>query len=397
MFDRPADSINAVPEALENERVESGEIVSCASPKSSIADGSNAPPNDATTPLDSLLETSFYPELRARALELGLSDLGCAPCGEARGYDLFLERARAGYCAKLTYLTDEPEKRREPSSVLPNAQSIIVVAFAETSLPPASSETSLQEHTESELPPNAARGKIVGYALRRDYHDVLRQKLKALAQFVCNRFPNATTRVAVDTAPLLEKSWGRAAGLGFIGLNSLLVSSQLGSRFFLGEILTTLPFASLVGTDAVDVYFALRAATLRRQQERVVDADAAERQCLACRRCVDACPTSALVGDRTLDSRRCLNYWTIENREEIPPDIAEKLGDRLFGCDECRRVCPYNVQVEALEPQELPLDAVERLDEESFRRLFKKTPVFRATVDGLKRSARSIRKKSQEK
>ena len=347
-------------------------------------------------PVDPLDLDRFAPihrELRKFALELGLSDLGAAPVGDARTYELFLERVRAGQCGNLSYLTENPEKRRNPRSAMSDAKTLIVVALSEARLVAETNELRANPFDAPELRSESSEvgGTIVGYATALDYHDVLRQKLKRLASFVKERFPGASTRGTVDTAPILEKDWGRAAGIGFVGLNSLLTSPKLGSRFFLGELLVSIPFETLTGFATTEEYLAARRESLR------FDPDAAELACLSCRRCVDACPTTALPGDRTLDARRCLNFWTIENRDEIPPDIAEKLEGRLFGCDICRTVCPRNAKIEAAPPRELPLDAVERLDDATFRRLFKKTPVFRATVDGLKRSARAIEKERERK
>ena len=120
-------------------------------------------------------------------------------------------------------------------------------------------------------------------------------------------------------------------------------------------------------------------------------------RCVLCGDCAKVCPTNALADDRTLDARKCLNYWTIENRDEIPQEIAQKLDGRLFGCDLCQRVCPHNAAIETAEERELPLDAVERLDETTFRRLFKKTPIFRARVEGLKRVAENLRREKKDR
>ncbi|MBQ7813795.1 MAG: 4Fe-4S binding protein, partial [Thermoguttaceae bacterium] len=120
---------------------------------------------------------------------------------------------------------------------------------------------------------------------------------------------------------------------------------------------------------------------------------AAAERCARCRRCVDVCPTGAIPGDRTRIANRCLNFWTIENRVALPNEIAQKLDGRLFGCDLCQRVCPWNAPEKNAAPLAVPLDAVDALDDAEFRRLFKKTPVFRARLDGLKRTADALRKR----
>ncbi len=341
--------------------------------------------------------SAIYFELRAQARALDLDDIGFAPVGESRTYEIFKTSAASGQCGELTYLTEEPEKRRSPASVLPDAKTLIVVALAEPKLRAASAEARQALLASPELQSSGqplgtcVAGEALDYAIGLDYHDVLRKRMKTLSKFLQERFPVASTRAVVDTAPLLEKDWAKTAGLGFVGLNSLLVSPELGSRLFLGEILTSVSFEELTGAPDLATYHEMRDALRREEGQRTFSAASSEAACLKCRRCFDACPTGAIVGDRTLDARRCLNYWTIENRDEIPEDIKKKLDGRLFGCDLCQRVCPHNAAIESAAPQPIPLDAVERLDEATFRKLFKKTPVFRATVDGLKRSAKALR------
>lgn len=345
----------------------------------------------------------FY-ELRALTRELGLAAFGLAPAGDAPTFDVFLKRVQEGYCANLPYLSDEPEKRRSPRSVLPGVKTVIAVALSEKRLREESATAAdallnapeLRSSDADAQPSDARRGAVLGYATCLDYHDVLRKKLKELAAFIKKRFPDAATRATVDTAPLLEKDWASAAGLGFVGLNSLLVAPGFGSRVFLGELLVSVPFETLSGYSTQADYLAARTALRASEGEKTFDYEKARDACLTCRRCLDACPTEAIVGARTIDSRRCLNYWTIENRGEIPDDIAQKLDGRLFGCDLCQQVCPWNAEVDRAAPRQLPLDAVERLDDATFRKLFKKTPIFRATVDGLKRVSCALRKEEEQ-
>lgn len=342
----------------------------------------------------------FFFELAEQIKALELDDFGVAPVADAKTFPIFAERARQGRLADLTYLTENLEARKSPRSVLSGAQSLIVVALAEKRLrdESRSATAALFNAPELQSPSGGAtrRGAITGYATCLDYHEVLKSRLRALGRFIATRFPNAETRGVVDTAPLLEKDWAVASGLGFCGLNSLVVNPTLGSRFFLGELLVSIPFESLVGVKTREEYLAARNKLRVASGLAPFDAEESSRRCLSCRRCVEACPTNALPGDRTLDARRCLNYWTIENRSEIPQEIAEKLDGRLFGCDLCQRVCPHNAAIESAEERELPLDAVERLDEATFRRLFKKTPIFRARVEGLKRVAENLRRVDED-
>lgn len=343
---------------------------------------------------DTRVFPQIYFELRNKVAELQLGAFGLAPVGDAHSYPIFLSRVRKGYCANLPYLTDDPDKRRSPRSVLPDAQTLIIVALTERQLQNESREATEALINSPELSVNTddpRYGTTLNYATCLDYHNVLRKKLKSLEAFFKAFFPNASTRVAVDTAPLLEKDWAQAAGLGFIGLNSLLIAPGLGSRIFLGELLVSESFDKLTGFSTSEEYLKFRTVQNVQDNTPSFNTEKARKACLTCQRCLKACPTNAIVGDRTLDARRCLNFWTIENRNEIPPDIAEKLDGRLFGCDLCQRLCPWNASLEQTSPHEIPLDAVERLDDATFRRLFKKTPIFRATLDGLKRVSRALK------
>lgn len=356
----------------------------------------------------SLFETLAAPETlpplcRAwfeAASDAGLDALGFAPVGPAATFDLFADRVRRGDCAGLPYLEENVDARRDPRSVLPSARCVCVVALSERRLRAESVDATqtlaaqiaaLTEFAEtaesSSFAQNAetsrSAGTVVPYAACLDYHDVLKRKLKRLRTFFLDRFPTAEARAVVDTAPLLEKDWAVRAGIGFCGLHSLVVSPRLGSRFFLGELLVSTTFAETTGLATPEAF---------RDALRSPDANvAAAERCVRCRRCVDACPTGALPGDRTLVANRCLNFWTIENRDALPNEIAARLDGRLFGCDLCQRVCPWNAPENNAAPLDVPLAAVDALDDAEFRRLFKKTPIFRARLDGLKRTADALR------
>lgn len=324
------------------------------------------------------------------ASDAELDALGFAPVGPASTFELFADRVQKGTCAGLPYLEENVEARRDPRSVLPSAQTLVVVALSERRLRAESEDATrtLAAELEPIAPPPATApnaplsGAVVPYAACLDYHDVLKRKLKRLRAFFLDRFPNAEARAVVDTAPLLEKDWAVRAGIGFCGFHSLVVSPRLGSRLFLGELLVSTPFSETTGFASPEE---LRAALGLPEPTLLAN------RCLRCRRCVDACPTGALPGDRTLISNRCLNFWTIENRDALPNEIAEKLDGKLFGCDLCQRVCPWNAPENNVRPLDVPLGAVDSLDDAEFRRLFKKTPIFRARLDGLKRTADALR------
>ncbi|MBR4833392.1 MAG: DUF1730 domain-containing protein [Thermoguttaceae bacterium] len=323
------------------------------------------------------------------ASDAELDAIGFAPVGPAATFELFAERVRAGVCVGLPYLEENVDARRNPRSVLPSARTLVVVALSERRLRAESKDatqalaveiTRLAESSET-VSPARSSGAVVPYAACLDYHNVLKRKLKRLRAFFLDRFPSAEARAVVDAAPLLEKDWAVRAGIGFCGLHSLVVSPRLGSRLFLGELLVSTSFAETTGFESPEELCAALALP-----DATLDAE----RCLRCRRCVDACPTGAIPGDRTLIANRCLNFWTIENRAALPDEIARKLDGRLFGCDLCQRVCPWNAPENDARPLDVPLAAVDALDDAEFRRLFKKTPIFRARIDGLKRTAAAL-------
>jgi epoxyqueuosine reductase len=235
-------------------------------------------------------------EVKAQARQLGFHRVGVASVEPAPPSRLsaWLER---GYQADMAWLTDERRQRIE--RVLPGVRSVIAVA--------------LNYYWPGAQP---AVGKIARYAWGRDYHRVMARRLKALAQWLHQQAPGCQTRTYVDTGPVEDKLWAAWAGLGWVGKHSNLITRQYGSWVVLGEILTTLTLTP--------------------------DAPHTE-HCGTCTRCLDACPTGAIVQPFVVDSRRCLAYHTIENRQpELPPEITPHLQGWLAGCDICQEVCPWN-------------------------------------------------------
>ena len=218
-----------------------------------------------------------------------------------KAYEQWLSVGRHG---SMDYLSDR--RRADPHMVLPNCRSILVLAVRYPNPGPAT-------HSEG-LPP---AGRVAAYAWGRDYHLALSERLKALASFIDtlarSRVPH---RWYSDTGPLLERDLAQRAGLGWIGKNTCLIHPKIGSYFLLAEILLGIELEP-------DVPFS---------------AD----RCGMCTRCITACPTGCILPDRTLDARRCLSYLTIENKNEIPPDLRPQLDNRVFGCDLCQQVCPWN-------------------------------------------------------
>lgn len=294
--------------------------------------------------------------VRRIARECGFELAGVAraePLADAAArYQEWTARGMAG---EMRYLTDRrADMRSDPRNLLAGARSVICVG---------------KLYNQAQPPEREGHAIFSRYAWGRDYHGVLREALEQLAEKLAG-VEQHQWKVCVDTAPLLERSYARQAGLGWIGRNTCLINEPLGSWFFLGELVTTL--------------------------ELEPDQPPADR-CGSCTRCIDACPTQALVPDGdgwTLDARRCISYLNIELRGPIPQEQRAWLGSRVFGCDICQEVCPWNSR--APETTELafrpaydpapPLEELAALSPEQFRERFRETPVMRAKYEGLLRN-----------
>ncbi|HTQ05448.1 MAG TPA: tRNA epoxyqueuosine(34) reductase QueG [Polyangiaceae bacterium] len=301
--------------------------------------------------------------IAAAARELGFARVGFAPVapfGDAaarlRGW------LASGYHGVLAYLADG--ERADPRSLLPEAKTVIAVALSY-----ADSARAVPLRAEREGPILA--GSVARYARGEDYHLVMKEKLAALAER-CEALAGRplAARVCVDTAPLLEHEIARAAGVGFSAKSTLTIVPGLGSYVLLGELLTEL---ELEASEPV------RAG------------------CGGCRACLDACPTGAFVDAHVLDARRCISYLTIENQGPIPRELRSRLGTRVFGCDVCQEVCPFNASGTAkpgtpeLEPRPalatIDLVALLELGAAGYRKLVRRTALRRVTRDTLARNA----------
>jgi epoxyqueuosine reductase len=294
------------------------------------------------------------PQVKARAKELGF-DL----CGIARAHSVepaLLDKwLGAGWDASLSYVGARREERLDPSLLVSGARSVIVLA------------ASYGPHPDD---PQPVPGELLvaRYARGRDYHNVLVRPARKLAAWL--RSAGAETYCEVDTGAVLEKYWAQEAGVGWIGKNGCLIHERFGSWLLLGAIVTDL--------------------------ELEPDARHPDR-CGDCALCIPACPTAAIPEPRYVDSRRCIAFHTIETREEIPGELAAKFDGRLFGCDACQDVCPWNrraspgklVQLRARTPS-LPGAEVLALTSEETRRRFEGTPLMRAGQEGLVRTARAL-------
>ena len=303
--------------------------------------------------------------LKQQARVLGFELAGIAPATDADGFDRLRDWLQRGFAGTMDYMHHHGDARRHPSSILPDVRSVVMVAM---NYRPIDEPSRFSARSFPALPQlGSPTGRIARYARGRDYHDVLRERLHRLLDWLCRERPDCRGRGVVDTAPLLERDFARRAGLGWFGKNTMLLNKRLGSYFFIGALLTNLELAC--------------------------DPPHTANHCGTCTACLDACPTNAFVAPGLLDARRCIGYLTIEHRGAVAKELRAGLGDWLFGCDVCQEVCPWNRKAPAgTEPtlQGLEgLDSIEvlGLSEEAFRRRFRGTALMRTKRKGLVRNA----------
>ena len=300
--------------------------------------------------------------IKAHARELGLLDcviLPVEPLSEEEDrLKIWLENKMHG---AMHYMSRNIEKRIDPSLLFENAKTIIVV---------------LQNYYPEDTQFDKVAPVISKYAYGTDYHFVLKNKLKSLLLFINEKIQDCKGRAFVDSAPVLERAWARRAGLGWIGKNSNLISVEHGSFFFIGELLldVELPYDT---PKIVNDY------------------------CGKCTRCIEACPTKAIVANKVIDARKCISYQTIELKGELDQNLKGKFENRVFGCDICQDVCPWNMKsVKNNEPGFKPdkrlLDYTKddwyRMDKSLFDDLFKKSAVKRTGFEGLNKNLQFIEK-----
>jgi len=240
------------------------------------------------------------------ARALGFSRLGVASVEIAEDARHLLRWLAAGYHGEMEYMQKHGTMRTRPQDLAPGTVRVLSVRMDYWPAESANAESVLADST---------RGYISRYALGRDYHKVMRQSLARLAEATARRIGPFGYRVCVDSAPVLEKAFARNAGLGWIGKHTNLIARDAGSWFFIGEILTDLPLP--------------------------VD-EPASAHCGTCSACIPACPTAAIIAPHQLDARRCISYLTIEHKSAIPVELRPALGNRIYGCDDCQLVCPWN-------------------------------------------------------
>lgn len=296
--------------------------------------------------------------LREFALETGFEILGIAKAAPAESFSHYQRWIAEGYHAGMGYLSKNVAAREKPDSILAHVKSLLMLGVSYRRV--LESEPELQKHFVSECRHPVS---VASYACGVDYHIWIRERLKRVTEFHRSLFPEEKCRGVVDTAPLLERQYAANAGLGVIGKNTMLIHPTLGSRFFLAALLSTCDFCD-------------------------ADEPATSNPCDSCNRCLEACPTGALCAPYCLDARKCLNYWTIEHRGDLPEVVREKLGNRVFGCETCQDVCPWNRETEtgAFDPQRIM-----QMDESEFASLFGRTPLARPGLAQLQKTCARLR------
>jgi epoxyqueuosine reductase len=326
----------------------------------------------------SLLPAAETKWIGERARVLGFDACGVAPAEKFPELEHFSDWLDRGYAGEMKYLADP--RRVDPRNSMPGVRSLIVCALNYNFDLPYSTEIENCENSAG-----AARGWISRYAWGDDYHEVLWGKLNALTAEMRTHFPPSfEARAYADSGPVHERAAAKYAGLGWLAKNTLLINQSLGSWLFLGIVLTSLPLTPSMG--AADV--------------------PPPDRCGTCRRCLEACPTQAIVEPYVLDASRCISYLTIELRGAIPHEFREAMGKHVFGCDICQDVCPWNRKSPRTELAEFKPRAFAGLDgrpdetlflpellrianltQEQFRKVFRGSPVKRSKWQGLVRNA----------
>jgi epoxyqueuosine reductase len=297
--------------------------------------------------------------LRLAAREQGIDKVGIARADATGEAERLAEWLGRGFHADMGWMERWREKRVDPRELVPGARSVVCAA--------------LNYYREAPREAGPAEGKVARYAWGEDYHRVLKDKLRAVLERLLESDPELRGRVFVDTAPLQEKFWAQQAGLGWRGKHSNVITTDLGSWAYLGEVVI--------------------------DRELVYDRPHPD-HCGSCTGCLDACPTGAIVQPYVVDANRCLSYLTIEHRGPIPEERAGGFEEWVFGCDVCQDVCPWNMKHATptaeprLEPRagQVALDLVEAasLPDAEFRARFSDAAIERARPEGLRRNARLV-------
>jgi epoxyqueuosine reductase len=299
-------------------------------------------------------------DIKTKARELGFDACGIAEAGDHAELRFFPEWIARGYAASMAYLERSAELRADVRRAFPSARTVIMTATVYNTDPPSSADTS-----------DPSLAMIARYARGNDYHEVIAARLEALLAWMYETSPEPFQACPyVDTGPIQERVYAQHAGIGWIGKNTCVISPEVGSWIFLGEIVCSL--ALECDSPAVD-------------------------QCGSCTLCIDACPTQAIVGPGVLDSNRCISYLTIEHRGEIPDALKAAMGSHVYGCDVCQEVCPWNRDAPASsDPEWQPRQTWDRpkvvdllqLSDDSLRAALRGSSMKRAKAAGIRRNVK---------
>jgi len=296
--------------------------------------------------------------IKNKAKEIGFDLVAISPVGEFPENQFFKEWISRGFGGEMHYLENNADKRADIEKVLPGAKSVICCAIYYNTDNPYSTDCF-----------DSDKGWVSRYSWGNDYHEIVGKKLLQLVEQLRILVPNGLRyKYYVDTGPVLEKVFSKYSGIGWIGKNTCLINQQAGSWLFVGEIISDI--------------------------ELDYDSPVPDR-CGTCTRCIDACPTDAIVEPYVLDSRKCISYLTIELKGSIPVDLREGMGNNIYGCDICQDVCPWNKHAHVTDnsnfiPREgllnPDLSTLSNLDQDGFRKLFKNSPIKRTKRRGLLRN-----------
>jgi len=298
--------------------------------------------------------------IKSRAVDAGFDKVGIAPAEGVESSQQLAVWLQRGYHGTMAWMENFPSERADPRVLFPGAKSVICLA--------------LNYYSPVRTPDDHEIGKISRYAWGDDYHDIVRGKLHELLHAIKSAAPSINGKCCVDTSPMMDKYWAAKAGIGWQGKHTNVITRELGSWVFLGEI--------ILDTD--------------------LDYDQPiEDFCGSCNKCIDACPTAAIVEPYVLDSRKCISYLTIEYRgESLPYEMRSKFENWIYGCDICQDVCPWNEKfakstgVDGFFPRENnineKLSILEKMSEDEFQKRFKKSPVKRTKFRGLIRNIKFL-------
>ena len=296
--------------------------------------------------------------LREKASALGFDLFGVVPVTRSKTIEIYRAWLKKGYAGTMEYLERHSELKEDPRNLLPETLSLVSLGC------------NYNTGNSSRETQDPSKARISRYAWGDDYHEIIHSKLKALEYYLRNELNTANhTRSFVDSGPVLEREVPQRAGLGWFGKHSNLINVEKGSWFFLAEMLIDVELKADVPFTRVD--------------------------CGTCTSCIDACPTEAIIADRTVDARRCISYLTIEHKGPIPADLRPKMDNHIFGCDICQDVCPWNKDSPvSVEPGFMPrtgnyaadLTELMKLDQATFSKRFRKSPIKRTKRRGLLRN-----------